>query len=100
MVEKKNEIPKHEAAKPLKSSYTMHEVIKITDDLFALSKEREYPLGAFIHGLIFALEFAQQSYQIPPQHLAEIKRDCRRYVDELVRSNALKTTAEQKKKNK
>jgi hypothetical protein len=76
----------------------MHEVIKITDDLFALSKEREYPLGAFIHGLIFALEFAQQSYRIPPQQLAEIKRDCRRYVDELVRSNALKPTAEQKKK--
>jgi hypothetical protein len=98
MIEKKNEIPKHDTTKPPKSSYTMHEVIKITDDLFALSKEREYPLGAFIHGLIFALEFAQQSYHIPPQQLAEIKRDCRRYVDEIVRSNALKTTEELKKK--
>jgi hypothetical protein len=99
MVEKKNKIPKPETpkndtSKTPHSSYTMNEVFKITDDLFTLSKEREYPLGAFVHGLIFALEFAQQSYKIPPQQLAEIKRDCRRYVDEIVRSNALKTTTE------
>jgi hypothetical protein len=102
MVEKKNivkktESPKNETQKTPQSSYSMNEVFKITDDLFTLSKEREYPLGAFVHGLIFALEFASQSYHIPPQQLAEIKRDCRRYVDEIVRSNALKTT-EQKKK--
>lgn len=96
MVEKKKttkklEPTKNEPAKTSHSSYTMNEVFKITDDLFALSKEKEYPLGAFVHGLIFALEFATQSYHIPPQQLAEIKRDCRRYVDEIVRSNALKT---------
>lgn len=103
MTEKKHEKPKNETEenknpKQPRSSYTMNEVFKITDDLFTLSKEREYPLGAFVHGLIFALEFAQQSYHIPPQQLAEIKRDCKRYVDEIVRTSALKNTAEPKKK--
>ncbi|HUS99267.1 MAG TPA: hypothetical protein VMY59_03010 [Candidatus Thermoplasmatota archaeon] len=103
MVEKKNETlkpetPKNDPSKTPHLSYTINEVFKITDDLFTLSKEREYPLGAFVHGLIFALEFAQQSYKIPPQQLAEIKRDCRRYVDEIVRTNTQKTTTEQKKK--
>ncbi len=102
MVAKKNTTPKANPVKnsstPPKTTYTMNEVFKITDDLFTLSKEREYPIGAFIHGLIFALEFAQQSYKIPPQQLAEIKRDCRRYVDEIVRSNALKTPDSVKKK--
>lgn len=102
MVEKKDistkpKLAKNETAKTPQSSYTMNEVFKITDDLFTLSKEREYPLGAFVHGLIFALEFASQSYHIPPQQLAEIKRDCRRYVDEIVRSNTLKTTEQNKK---
>jgi hypothetical protein len=97
MAEKKNEIPQNKTAKSPGSSYTMNEVFKITDDLFQLSKDKEYPLGAFVHGLIFALEFAQQSYRIPPQQLAEIKRDCRRYVDEIVRSNAVKTPPEPKK---
>jgi hypothetical protein len=96
MVEKKNEAsPDNNSKAP--GSYSMTEVFKITDDLFQLSKEKEYPLGAFVHGLIFALEFATQSYRIPPQQLAEIKRDCRRYVDEIVRTNALKTQSEQKK---
>jgi hypothetical protein len=97
MIEKENEISKNKTSKSPGSSYTMTEVFKITDDLFQLSKEKEYPLGAFVHGLIFALEFAQQSYRIPPQQLAEIKRDCRRYVDEIVRSNALKTPSKPKK---
>ena len=103
MVEKKFE--KSDSKSPTKkqsnqprSSYTMNEVFKITDDLFTLSKEREYPLGAFVHGLIFALEFAQQSYHIPPQQIAEIKRDCRRYVDELVQTNAIKDHSGKKKK--
>jgi len=65
-------------------TYTKSEVLKITDDLFKLSKEKEYPPGAFVHGLVFALEFAQQSYHIPPQQLAEIKRDCRRTIHEIV----------------
>lgn len=103
MVEKKKATSKTEpqtndTSKTPRTSYTMNEVFKITDDLFTLSKEREYPLGAFVHGLIFALEFASQSYHIPPQQLAEIKRDCRRYVDEIVRTNALKTPTELKKK--
>jgi hypothetical protein len=97
MSEKENETSKNKTSKSPGSSYTMNEVFKITDDLFQLSKEKEYPLGAFVHGLIFALEFAQQSYRIPPQQLAEIKRDCRRYVDEIVRTNALKTPSESKK---
>ena len=102
MVEKKKEPVKIEEEKqttssPSKASYTMNEVFKITDDIFALSKEREYPLGAFVHGLIFALEFAQQSYQIPQQQLAEIKRDCRRYVDEIVRMDAQKMSPASKK---
>jgi hypothetical protein len=102
MVEKKNTTAKpkeakNESEKKPQTSYTMNEVFKITDDLFTLSKEREYPLGAFVHGLIFALEFASQSYHIPPQQLAEIKRDCRRYVDEIVRTNALKTPEPKKK---
>jgi len=99
MPEKKNETPQNKAPKSQGSSYTMNEVFKITDDLFRLSKDKEYPLGAFVHGLIFALEFAQQSYHIPPQQLAEIKRDCRRYVDGIVRTGSQqKTTIGQKEK--
>ena len=86
MPEKKNETPQNKTPKSPGSSYTMTDVFKITDELFQLSKDKEYPLGAFVHGLIFALEFAQQSYRIPPQQLAEIKRDCRKYVDEIVRT--------------
>ena len=92
MPEKKNETLQNKAPKSSESSYTMTEVFKITDDLFQLSKDKEYPLGAFVHGLIFALEFAQQSYRIPPQQLAEIKRDCRRYVDEIVRTGSQQKT--------
>jgi hypothetical protein len=96
LIEKKNETPKNEPEKS--SSYTMNEVFTITDDLFTLSKEKKYPVGAFVHGLIFALEFAQQSYHIPPQQLAEIKRDCRRYVDEIVRADHQKIMGEPKEK--
>lgn len=94
----KKETPKTQETKEPRSSYTMNEVFKITDDLFTLSKEREYPLGAFVHGLIFALEFAQKSYHIPPQQLAEIKRNCKRYVDEIVQANAQRSALEQKQK--
>ena len=96
MTEKKKE-PHHHDDKTASSSYTMSDVLKITDDLFQLSKEKKYHPGAFIHGLIFSLEFAQQSYHIPQQQLAEIKRDCRRYVDEIIRTNAPATTTEEKK---
>ena len=80
-----------------KSSYTISEVFKISDDFFQLLKDKRYPLGAFVHGLIFALELAQQSYHIPPQQLAEIKRDCRRYVDEIVRLESQQRTSLEKR---
>jgi len=60
-------------------SYTVGDAIKIADDIFNLNKEKKYNPRAFIHGLIFALEYAQYSYKIPHQQLALIKRDCRKY---------------------
>ena len=99
MTEKKNKAPQKEPPKSSESSYTMTEILKITDDLFHLSKDKGYALGAFIHGLIFTLELTQKSYNIPPQKMAEIKRDCRKYVDELVRVRSeQKTPMEQKEK--
>jgi hypothetical protein len=99
MTEKKNEKPKKEPTKSSESLYTMTEIFKITDDLFQLSKDKQYPLGAFIHGLIFTLELTQKSYNIPPQKLAEIKRDCRKYVDEIVRvKSGQNTPIKQKEK--
>jgi hypothetical protein len=59
--------------------YTVEEAIKIADEIFKLSKDKNYNIGAFIHGLIFALEYAQHSFQIPQQQVAIIKRDCRKY---------------------
>jgi hypothetical protein len=99
MTEKKKEISQNKPPKSPRSSYTMSEVFKITDELFQLSKDKQYPLGAFVHGLIFTLEFAQQSYHIPPQQLAEIKRDCHRYINEIIRTESQrKTPMEQKEK--
>lgn len=63
--------------------YTIGDAMKITDDVFKLSKENNYHPGAFVHGLIFALEYAQVSYNIPQQQLATIKRDCRKYIKEI-----------------
>jgi hypothetical protein len=63
--------------------YTIEDAMKITDDVFQLSKEKKYHPGAFVHGLIFALEYAQFSYSIPQQQLATIKRDCRKYIKEI-----------------
>jgi hypothetical protein len=65
------------------SPYSIEDAIKITDEIFNLSKEKRYNVGAFIHGLIFALEYAQFSYKIPQQQIATIKRDCRRYFKEI-----------------
>jgi hypothetical protein len=72
MAHKKKDIPDA-------GSYTVGDAIKIADDIFNLNKEKKYNPGAFIHGLIFALEYAQYSYRIPHQQLALIKRDCRNY---------------------
>ncbi|UCF12485.1 MAG: hypothetical protein JSW06_10695 [Thermoplasmatales archaeon] len=63
--------------------YKIEDAMKITDEIFKLSKEKEYNVGAFVHGLIFALEYAQFSYKIPQQQIAVIKRDCRRYFKEM-----------------
>lgn len=63
--------------------YTIGDAMKITDDVFKLSKENNYHPGAFVHGLVFALEYAQVSYNIPQQQLATIKRDCRKYIKEI-----------------
>ncbi|MDG6219704.1 MAG: hypothetical protein QCI00_09755 [Candidatus Thermoplasmatota archaeon] len=64
--------------------YSIEDAMKIVDDLILLQKEKKYHPGAFIHGLIFTLELTQQSYQIPPQQIAQVKRDIRRYVKELL----------------
>ncbi|MEE9440672.1 MAG: hypothetical protein V3V27_01945 [Candidatus Thermoplasmatota archaeon] len=63
--------------------YTLGDAMKITDEVFKLSKENNYHPGAFVHGLIFALEYAQTSYKIPQQQMATIKRDCRKYIKEV-----------------
>ncbi len=80
-----------------KSTYTMTDVFKITDDLFQLSKEKNYHPGAFVHGLVFALELTQQSYNIPAQQLAEIKRDCRKTVQEIVAVRSKESSPEPRK---
>jgi len=72
-----------EDKKSNKSSYTIGDAVQIADDIFKLSKEKEYNVGAFVHGLIFALEYAQISYQIPNQQLANIKRDSRKYLKQI-----------------
>jgi len=81
---KKNE----EKAKPL--PYTVEDAIKVADDIFKISKENNYKVGAFIHGLIFALEYAQTSYKVPQQQIALIKRDCRKYFKEIDNIKAVK----------
>ncbi len=63
--------------------YTIDDAMKITDDVFKLSKENNYHPGAFVHGLVFELEYAQFSYNIPQQQIATIKRDCRKYIKEI-----------------
>ena len=61
------------------TSYTVEDAIKIADEIMKLGKDKKYNLGAFIHGLIFAQEYAIYSYKVPQQQIAIIKRDCRKY---------------------
>ncbi len=68
---------------PKKTSYTVEDAIKVADDIFNLSKDNKYNLGAFIHGLIFAEEYALHSFKIPQQQVAVIKRDCRKYFKDI-----------------
>ena len=64
-------------------TYTIVDAIKIADDIFKLNKENKYNIGAFIHGLVFAMEYAQYSYKIPQQQMAIIRRGCRKYFKEI-----------------
>ena len=63
--------------------YKIEDALKIADEVMKLGKEKKYNLGAFVHGLVFALEYAQFSYKIPQQQIATIKRDCRKYFKEI-----------------
>ncbi len=72
-----------EEQKKKQTSYTIEDAIKIADDVLKFSKDKDYNVGAFIHGLTFALEYAIYSYKIPQQQIATIKRDCRRYLNEM-----------------
>jgi hypothetical protein len=72
-----------ETEKSKQKTYTFEDAMKVADDIFSLQKEEAYHPGAFVHGLIFALEATQQSYQIPPQQLAEVKRSVRKYIQEV-----------------
>lgn len=69
------------------TTYSIEDAIKVADDIFRLSKEKKYNLGAFTHGLIFALEYVENSYKIPQQQLALIKRECRKYFKEISNLN-------------
>jgi hypothetical protein len=75
----KRKVSEKESSPP----YTIKDALKITDDIFKLSKENKYNVGAFVHGLVFALEYAQHSFNIPQQQLAGIKRDCRQYFRDI-----------------
>jgi hypothetical protein len=75
--------------------YTYEDAMKVADDIFKLSKDKSYHPGAFIHGLVFALEATQQSYKIPPKQIAEVKRSTRKYLQQVEQ-----TILEQKKEKK
>ena len=70
---------KKQKSKAGSNPYTIEDAIKVADEIFKLSKDKNYKLGSFIHGLIFALEYAQHTFKIPQQQVAIIKRDCRKY---------------------
>jgi len=72
-----------EEEKAKSTSYKIEDALKIADDIFKMSKEKKYNVGAFIHGMIFAVEYAQHSYKIPQQQIAIIKRDCRKYFKDI-----------------
>ncbi len=66
--------------------YNFDDALHISEELMQLFKEKKYNPGAFVHGLLFTLEFAQMTYQIPQQQLAGVKRDCRRYVQAIAQA--------------
>lgn len=65
------------------SSYTFEDAMMIADDIFNMQKEKQYHPGAFIHGLVLTLEATQQTYKIPQQQMAEVKRSARQYLKEI-----------------
>ena len=74
---------KPDEASQKNTQYTINDALEIADDVFKLCKEKEYNFGAFVHGLIFALEYTQFTFKIPQQQIADIKRDCRRYFENI-----------------
>jgi hypothetical protein len=68
------------------TKYSIDDVMKVTNDIFNLNKEKNYNPGAFVHGLVFALEVSQQNFKIPQQQMAEIKRGCRKYFSEILKN--------------
>jgi len=62
-----------------KSSYTFEEALKIADEILKSGKEKKYNIGAFVHGLTFALEYTQYVYRIPEQQIANVRRGCKKY---------------------
>jgi hypothetical protein len=73
-----------EGAAKKQGAYTMKDAMQVADDILNLSREKQYSIGAFVHGQIFALEFTTAAYGIPAQQIAEIKRDCRKYISEML----------------
>ena len=69
--------------------YNFDDALHISEEILNLFKQKKYSPGAFVHGLLFTLEFAQQTYKIPPQQLAGVKRDCRRYIRALSEASVL-----------
>ena len=63
--------------------YTYEDAMNVADEIFKLSKDNNYHPGAFVHGLVFALEATQQTYKIPPKQIAEVKRSTRKYLQQL-----------------
>ncbi len=74
---------KNNESKQKKASYKVEDAMKIADEILKLSNENKYNVGAFIHGLVFTLEYAIYSYNVPQQQIAAIKRDCRNYLKEM-----------------
>jgi len=83
MADKKKSEEKDDKTAERMQPYTFKDAINIADDIFKLGQEKEYNLGAFVHGLIFAVEYAQFSYKIPQQQIATIKRDCKKYFKDM-----------------
>jgi hypothetical protein len=65
------------------NAYKFEDAMNVADDIFKMNKEKEYHPGAFVHGLVFALETVQQSYKISPKQIADVKRGTRKYLQQV-----------------